>query len=107
MYTSSATAIPILSTLVFWQVSTSIAVSCFWPDGSLDDARVPCLDATNEVQSACCYPDDICTPSGLCFNDQGLLYRGSCTDQAWKSTGCPEVCNTGMLIMLNVVARGM
>ena len=87
------------TSLLFFFVHCMFVISqstpyCYWPNGSLDTARIPCSDTSNGTQSACCYSTDICSRSGYCLNDKGFVYRASCTDQTWKSTSCPTRCTS-------------
>lgn len=79
-------------------------IACYAPDGvTLADNRsyIPCnkLGITQEgVYSSCCNLDgtnpnqrDLCTTTGLCLY-AGILSRGYCTDKAWKSAACVNVC---------------
>lgn len=77
--------------------------TCWAPDGKTkadNETYVPCnkLGIEEEgVQSSCCNLDgktderDLCAQTGLCNND-GILWRGYCTDQSWESAACVNVC---------------
>ena len=73
-------------------LNASAARDCYFPDGSLsgDTACFPNLDT-----SACCGVGYDCTSKGLCNkpdSDYSSIVRGSCTDQSWGSTECPQYC---------------
>ncbi|KAF8863047.1 hypothetical protein BDZ45DRAFT_722759 [Acephala macrosclerotiorum] len=63
---------------------------CYYPDGSIptDYLWEPC---TGSKYSSCCVPSegDVCQADGLCYYpENGLLYRGTCTDQTWMDPSC-------------------
>jgi len=69
------------------------AVDCYWPDGTprgYPNTYQPC----NGVSGMCCAiarsdRPDACLQNGLCYYAAGdLLWRESCTDPTWQSTGC-------------------
>ncbi|KAF2114735.1 hypothetical protein BDV96DRAFT_632194 [Lophiotrema nucula] len=86
---------------------------CYFPNGTqeVDDAYQPCSQISGH-SSMCCgtnhagagdrnVADDVCETNGLCQNWQTLSngttietrFRGSCTDQSWKSGEClRDVC---------------
>ncbi|CAG8976683.1 hypothetical protein HYALB_00010808 [Hymenoscyphus albidus] len=81
----------ILSSLFY--PSQAALQKCWWPDGkTVDGGAVPCNQtgdaATGKASSACCDPLDSCSMSGFCLGRSGWAYRGSCTDQTWKSPNC-------------------
>ncbi|KAG9251870.1 uncharacterized protein F5Z01DRAFT_256023 [Emericellopsis atlantica] len=77
--------------------------TCWAPDGKTkadNETYVPCNKLGIEedgVHSSCCNLDgkasqrDLCVQTGLCNND-GILWRGYCTDQSWESAACVNVC---------------
>jgi hypothetical protein len=80
------------------QVNVASAFAqCYYPDGSIptDYDWQPC---TGAQYSSCCIPSegDICQENGLCyFPDEGLDYRGTCTDITWTDPSCPQICVNG------------
>ena len=93
-------SIALISTLV---LRVTADVTCFAPDGVTiadNETYVPCnkLGITQQgVHSSCCRLDgapddrDLCASTGLCINN-GVVSRGYCTDQTWKSPACVNVC---------------
>lgn len=93
-------SIALISTLV---LRVTAQVTCFAPDGVTiadNETYVPCnkLGITQQgVHSSCCRLDgapddrDLCASTGLCINN-GVVSRGYCTDQTWKSPACVNVC---------------
>ncbi|TVY48411.1 hypothetical protein LOCC1_G001546 [Lachnellula occidentalis] len=66
------------------------AATCWYPDNKTSEPKhVPC-NQTISTASACCDPNDSCSVSGFCLGQSGWTYRGSCTDQSWDSTNCPN-----------------
>ncbi|KAI6782751.1 uncharacterized protein J7T54_000894 [Emericellopsis cladophorae] len=84
-------------------VSQAHEKTCWAPDGKTkadNETYVPCNKLGIEedgVHSSCCNLDgktderDLCAQTGLCNND-GILWRGYCTDQSWESAACVNVC---------------
>ncbi|KAM0438757.1 hypothetical protein ACHAPT_001515 [Fusarium lateritium] len=67
---------------------------CYYPDGQEAPRDVPC-DPDAEA-SPCCAPGYMCISTGMC---QALEYagtsrfaRGSCSQQDWSSSNCPNFC---------------
>lgn len=79
--------------------STVIASNCYFPQGDIGVNDVVCFPLSQE--SFCCGPGYACLENQLCMktaeaNDglpNGFLNRGSCTDQSFNSTACPQFCN--------------
>jgi hypothetical protein len=73
---------------------------CYGTDGSLDTNGVPC-DPSSAV-SPCCHIEDYCLTNGFCLNGgaDNAISRGTCTDQNWESSACPQYCRTGSLSFL-------
>ena len=69
--------------------ATPLAQTCYNPDGTFS-GDIPCWSVS--TASACCGPGWECLPNNICKNHMGDLSRGSCTDQTWESTGCPQFC---------------
>nr|POE79690.1 hypothetical protein CFP56_07755 [Quercus suber] len=62
---------------------------CYFPDG-VTTGCVPCNpEAPN---SACCAAGESCIGSGLCYSDNGGIYRGACTDKHWIASECANIC---------------
>lgn len=101
----------IIHILIFQAVFPSIvqARQCYLTNGKEADSTFqPCFP--DQDDSPCCSlaksnttPNDICLSGGVCYiqdpNFRGLLRQGACTDKTWKSGQCPELCNTGKLIL--------
>ncbi|MCJ1313122.1 hypothetical protein MMC25_006799 [Agyrium rufum] len=75
------------------------AAQCFYPDGTAADNHTPC---TGGEHSACCYKiddshHDLCWSNGICMSQFfGYVYRGSCTDSAFKDPACSNRCLNGI-----------
>lgn len=84
-----------LSSFVLGFLASIVASrSCYFPNGNLAVGDTPCRD---EAASACCGPDAICLTNGLCISVQQpyVIARGSCTDDSWQSSDCPNRCKNG------------
>jgi len=74
---------------------------CYWPNGDTTPQDVACRDDSDN--SACCSPGFACLDNGLCMTTRHVnlspsnvtYVRGSCTDQTWKSSRCPNYCVRG------------
>ncbi len=75
------------------------ATACYWPNGSETqpvDSMQACNSTVNGADSACCVSEDVCTNRGLCISlSHGYMYRGACTNQAWRSDACFQECLQG------------
>jgi hypothetical protein len=74
---------------------TTAFAACYFPDGSLSPTDVSC-DATAS-DSFCCFNQQACLSNKLCLVDVhpgGIneYARGTCTDQNWESSACPNFC---------------
>ncbi|PVH72502.1 hypothetical protein DL98DRAFT_660028 [Cadophora sp. DSE1049] len=79
-----------LTTLPLTHAATSSS-SCYYPSGVLAPSNdVPC-NTNTDGHSACCSEGVACLSSGLCF-DNGLISRGSCTDQDYADEACASAC---------------
>lgn len=78
-----------------------IIALCFWPDGQVND-ELECNP--NAPETACCARGHTCLSNGVCewTNSSGIANygRGSCTDSAWRSTLCPQFCQSGEAVLL-------
>ncbi|KAM3424555.1 hypothetical protein BST61_g6551 [Cercospora zeina] len=74
--------------VLFILIAGSVAQNCYFPDGSLSNHKSCSADGT---PSPCCASNAFCLDNGLCFVE-GVVTRGSCTDQAWQSGACPGYC---------------
>ena len=77
--------------------TVSSSSPCYYPNGQKNSNDVPC-DPTASV-SMCCGNQALCLSNGLCqsINDQqtnaNISYaRGTCTDNQWGSSICPQHC---------------
>lgn len=80
-----------LSSLAHLSLSAN---TCYFPNGE-PSSDVPC-DA-DALFTQCCGSRSACLTNGLCIleasNDTGINYaRGTCTDQTWGSSLCPQQC---------------
>lgn len=83
--------------LLFYNIPTTYAI-CYYPNGDTAPQDTPCTDAT--AQSACCGEGYACLSNGICEAtgdelqkpDASTYVRGSCTDQTWRSSDCPNFC---------------
>ena len=75
------------------------AQTCYFPDGSVAGRDTPCRAPTSDQASACCAYSDICLDNNLCLGQNGSqsISRGSCTDQTWHSSECPQYCQDGKM----------
>ncbi|KAE9366561.1 hypothetical protein N431DRAFT_548403 [Stipitochalara longipes BDJ] len=95
---SFLTSVVPLFTLFSQLRSVEAFTQCYYPDGSIPTDWVwePC---TGAKYSSCCVPaeGDICQPDGLCYYpDEGITYRGTCTDRTWNDPSCnADICVTG------------
>ncbi|CZS95275.1 uncharacterized protein RAG0_05006 [Rhynchosporium agropyri] len=67
--------------------------ACWLPDGQTRSAtgrRVPCDPSA--LNSACCAAGESCMGNGLCLSQNGLIYRGACTDRDWKDPARSTFC---------------
>ena len=69
-----------------------LARSCYYPNGNLAPADVPCGD-DESVDTHCCNKGSICLENRLCLNvaNPYVLSRQSCTSQDWTGS-CPSQC---------------
>lgn len=100
-----STLLSSLGILILFVCKSSEFVQCYYPDGSIptDFSYVPC---TSNPVSSCCIPleGDVCQDNGLCYYPASrAIYRAACTDQTWKSSGCPQVCVTGKKLSFIVI----
>ncbi|KAF2122578.1 hypothetical protein BDV96DRAFT_626464 [Lophiotrema nucula] len=67
------------------------SAECYYPDGSLGSGLIPYN--TEASVTHCCRESDVPLSNGLCFSS-GLnaVVRRGCTDKAWNSTACPNIC---------------
>ncbi|KAL2831111.1 hypothetical protein BDW59DRAFT_140415 [Aspergillus cavernicola] len=83
-------------------LSTSLAASCYFSDGSYGSSeQQPCFP--DQEVSACCGlakatgdENDYCLTSGICLGQvagyTGFMMLNSCTDSSWESDDCPNIC---------------
>ena len=72
--------------------------TCYYPTGEEAPGDDPCHSPSgSQDYSACCGKTDICLDNGLCLYTSGLeaIGRGSCTDEIWRSSECPQYCTDG------------
>jgi hypothetical protein len=73
---------------------------CYYPDSTLASSDGDCNPG--KENSVCCGKGYVCLGNGICMIDSktpgvnanlaGTIWRGSCTDQEWKSPDCPKYC---------------
>jgi hypothetical protein len=84
--------------LILFCLFSPIFSVCYYPNGDVTTSDVPCSDTTAE--SACCSVGYICLSNGICMQSNDSIeaqsfssyVRGSCTDQTWRSSYCPNFC---------------
>lgn len=64
-------------------------MSCYYPDGTYQPTDRPC-NSNGTEESFCCGPGVTCLSDKVC--DNFGYVRGSCTDQSFKSSACPNFC---------------
>lgn len=66
---------------------------------AISSAGAPC-DSEAEV-SICCGFGSICLSNGLCetinSTQQSSFFTDDCTDNSWKSSTCPKICNNNRI----------
>lgn len=75
-----------------------------------EDLKGNLMSTIGSTFSSCCIPSegDTCLTDGLCFFPQSTstqtsgnyVYRGACTDQAWKDGSCATQCITSKCTLL-------
>ncbi|KAJ4327184.1 hypothetical protein N0V84_002447 [Fusarium piperis] len=74
--------------------STLVHAQCYYPDGQEAPRDIACKP--DSEASACCAEGYICLSSGMCqfveYAGTGRFARGSCTNQDWSSSECPNFC---------------
>lgn len=66
--------------------------TCYFPNGDIAPTDYACNISANV--SACCGFDYICLDNKICQSISGDNLRGTCTDQTWKSSNCPQFCTS-------------
>ncbi|KAE8358472.1 hypothetical protein BDV27DRAFT_169398 [Aspergillus caelatus] len=83
----------LLSLLAILPTTHAENKTCYFLDGSVATADVPC---TSDATTNCCNKADICMSNGLCYlqGSHGMaLSRGSCTDKSWGAR-CFAPCSS-------------
>lgn len=70
----------------------------YYPNGAITQSDVACSEVTTE--SACCSVGYVCLSNGIYMqtylsiasDSESSYVRGSCTDQTWRSSFCPNFC---------------
>ena len=69
---------------------------CYFPNGQVTD-DLECFPS--QPETPCCVRGSTCLSNGLCQSTNssgGVNYgRRSCTDPSWRSTLCPQHCQSG------------
>jgi hypothetical protein len=84
--------------LILFAFISPVSSVCYYPNGDVTPNDVPCSDSTTE--SVCCSLGYVCLSNGICMKSNNPLaasssstyVRGSCTDQTWRSSFCPNFC---------------
>lgn len=77
--------------------SLHVSASCYYPDGTYVPADRPCI-GNGSQESFCCGLGFTCLSDKVCYtgNQSVLGYqtylRGSCNDQSFRSSACPQFC---------------
>ena len=81
---------------LLYSLRSLTTAQCFYPNGQASD-DLEC--DPEEPETACCPRGYTCLSNGLCelTNSSGIANygRGSCTDLSWRSTLCPQFCQSG------------
>lgn len=82
--------------LLVLTLSSQADTSCYYPDGTYKSADRPCIDNGTQESFCCGSQGVICLSDKVCYNNQAnepfTYVRGSCTDQSFKSSACPQFC---------------
>lgn len=78
---------------------------CYYPNGQINSTDIPC--DPNASVSMCCGDPALCLSNGLCRAtnnppmDKNISYaRGTCTDNQWGSSICPQHCLSSKVFTL-------
>lgn len=79
------------------------AQDCFFPDGSVAPDSSSCSTTST---GQCCPLNWQCLSNGLCWLEtESFFGRYSCTDQAWQSASCPQICTHNLTAGGNEAVR--
>ncbi|OJJ45816.1 hypothetical protein ASPZODRAFT_17253 [Penicilliopsis zonata CBS 506.65] len=81
---------PLIGALLLAALPSVIADSCYDSDGDLASSNVACSDDGNVTW--CCSDGYYCMSNRLCEWQTGDFYQGTCTDETWESSECPNIC---------------
>ncbi|KAM0800205.1 hypothetical protein BDR22DRAFT_821695 [Usnea florida] len=83
-----------LSICFLLKATTIRAQACYFPDGSISTRDAPCRASSPDQPSPCCAATDVCLDNALCLAQSGSesISRGTCTDETWRSSECPQYC---------------
>ena len=87
-------------------LSPQVYTSCYYPDGTYIARDQPCVDSGNQ-ESFCCGPGITCLSDKVCYNPNGSgnrYVRGSCTDQSFGSSACPDFCLSAYVCFVCILA---
>ena len=74
-----------------------VHTSCYYPDGTYIAPDRPCI-GNGTQDSFCCGPGTICLSDKTCYQPNVPSHfsyvRGSCTDQSFSSSACPQFCSS-------------
>ncbi|KAK6500525.1 hypothetical protein TWF481_010868 [Arthrobotrys musiformis] len=87
--------LPLLLSITVLPYLITAQRACYFPDGTRASDHMACSPEAEEdedTHSACCSVVDnvACLSSKLCINQNGFVYRGSCTDRTWTDKSCPS-----------------
>ena len=98
-YLCQHTGLSLLSFIIgLSSLINSSRATCYYPDGTVAPQDTACTDSVAEStccgQGYACLSNRICMATGDEIKKQGasLYVRGSCTDQSWRSSNCPQFC---------------
>jgi hypothetical protein len=89
----------LLLPLLFCLAFSAFNPTCYYPNGTVAKDAVSCWPGAYEPVYMCCKPGSVCLDSKICADqvskDMMKYYRGTCSDQDWRSDICPQFCNVG------------
>ena len=68
------------------EIITSMAQTCYFPNGNESPRDTPCRAPTSSQESACCYKNDICLDNNLCL-PQVRIHAMSMSNAVPKNMG--------------------
>ena len=79
--------------------SLQVYTSCYYPDGTYSPLDRPCIDNDSQESFCCglaftCLSDKVCYTGNQSVLGYSTYLRGSCTDQSFRSSACPQFCSS-------------